>query len=227
MALLDTGRTLSLANARALVVQYGAYTVENMVETIKNRGDVRNPAGFLTEILASRYGFMTDESLTVAEIYAAERAFIVTREINPQRALRWKNACNLARDYGQAAVENAIKILRQRNVKNPAGLLIRLLRSEPGLASAHMNTPDDAFVEHVYNTLRQINPQRALSRNMIRRIFAARGRQAVTEALRHVKQRGSVQNPAGYLVTLLHAQHIVRKKGAKSPDRATGSKRRS
>jgi hypothetical protein len=212
---LNTNGSLSLPNARALVKQYGAYAVENTVETIQKRGDIRNPAGFLRKMLASRYSFMTEDSLTVAEIYAAERAFLVTREINPKRALSWQNACDLARQYGQVAVENAIKILRQRNVRNPAGLMVRLLRSEPTLASVHNSQPDEPFVEHVYNTLRQMNPQHALSRKMVRRLVAARGRQAVTDALHRIKQHGNVQNPAGLLVTMLRAQDLVRKQRPK------------
>jgi hypothetical protein len=215
MRQLDTQCTLSLTNARALVTQYGAYAVENTVETIQKRGDVRNPAGFLTKMLASRYGFMTEDSLTIAEIYAAERAFLVTHEINPKCALRWQKACDLARQHGQFAIENAIKILRQRNVKNPAGFIVKLLRSEPALASVQGGVPDEQFVEHVYNTLRQMNPQRALSRKMVRRIVAARGRQAVTDALHRIKQNGNVQNPAGFLVTMLRAQDVVRKQRPK------------
>jgi hypothetical protein len=215
MAQLDTQRTLSLANARALVTQYGAYAVESVVGAVQKRSDVRNPAGFLTRMLESQYGFMAEDSLTIAEIYAAERAFLVIREINPKRALSWQNACDLARQYGQVAIENAIKILRQRNVKNPAGFIVKLLRSEPALASVHHSQPDEQFVEHVYNTLRQMNPQRALSRNLVRRLVTARGRQAVTDALHRIKQHGNVQNPAGFLVTMLRAQQIVRKQRPK------------
>ncbi len=215
MGQLDTKRTLSLANARALITEYGAYAVENIVEVMQKRSDVRNPAGFFTGMLESQYGFMTEDSLTIAEIYAAEQAFLVTREINPKRALSWQNACNLARQYGQVAIENAIKILRQRNVKNPAGFIVKLLRSEPALASVHNGVPDEQFVEHVYNTLRQMNPQRALSRKLVRRIVAARGRQAVTDALHRIKQHGNVQNPAGFLVIILRAQDVVRKQRPK------------
>jgi hypothetical protein len=215
MSQIDTRHTLSLANARALVTQYGAYAVENMVERVEKRSDIRNPAGFLTNMLATHYGFMREDSLTIAEIYAAERAFLVTREINPRRALSWQNACDLARQYGQVAIENAIKILRQRNVKNPAGFMVRLLRTEPALAAVYDSQPDEQFVEHVYNTLRQMNPQHALGRNLVRRIVAARGRQAVSDALHRIKQYGNVQNPAGFLVTILHAQDIVRKQRPK------------
>jgi hypothetical protein len=220
----NTSSTLSLANARALVTQYGAYAVENMVTVIQNRSDVRNTGGFLTQMLEAQHGFMTEDSLTIAEIYAAERAFLVTHEINPQRALSWQNACDLARQYGQVAIENAIKLLRQRNVKNPAGFMVRLLRSEPALASVHNSQPDEQFVEHVYNTLRQMNPQRALSRKMVRRIVAARGRQAVTDALHRIKLHGNVQNPAGLLVTMLRAQDLVRKQRPKrQPTRGNNS----
>jgi hypothetical protein len=166
-------------------------------------------------MLEEQHGNMSEDSLTIAEIYVAERAFLVTREINPQRALSWQKACDLARQYGQVAIENAIKVLRQRNVKNPAGFMVRLLRSEPTLASVHNGQPDEAFVEHVYNTLRQMNPQRALSRKMVRRLVAARGRQAVADALHRLNQHGNVQNPAGFLVTILRAQDVVRKQHSK------------
>jgi hypothetical protein len=208
---LDSRRTLSLANARSLVIQYGELAVENMVNTMEQRGNIRNPAGFLTRMLASQYGFMTEDSLTIAEIYAAERAFLVTRELNPRCALSWPNACKLAREYGQVAIENAIKLLCQRPVKNPAGYLVKLLRSEPSLASFAYNQTDRQFIEHVYTTLRQMNPQRALSRKLVQRLVAARGRQAVSDALHLIKQRGNVQNPAGFLITLLRAQDVVRK----------------
>ena len=211
MRQLDSKRTLSLVNARALVTTYGEMAVENLITQIKTRDNVRNPVGLLTQLLTQKYGFMTEDGLTIAEIYVAELAFRVTCEINPQRALSWPNACKLARQFGQVAIERAVMILRKRQVNNPAGFLIKLLKSDPSLGNPHAGTPDEQFVEHVYHTLRQMNPQHALSRKLVYRLVAARGRQAVTDAVHLIKQRGNVQNPAGLLVTLLRAQDVVRK----------------
>ncbi len=215
MGPLDNKQTLSLANARSLVTNYGELAVENLIAHIQTRANVRNPVGLLTRLLSRQYAFMTDDELTIAEIYVAELAFRVTREINPERALSWVNACKLARQYGQVAIERAVMTLRKRQVKNPAGFLIKLLKSDPSLANPHAGPPDQQFVEHVYNTLRQMNPQRALSRKLVYRLVAARGRQAVSDALHLIKQRGNVQNPAGFLVTLLRAQDVVRKRPLK------------
>jgi hypothetical protein len=211
MGQLDSKRALSLANARALVTNYGEMAVENTIVCVQTRHNVRNPVGLVMKLLARQYSFMTEDGLTLAEIYAAELAFRVTREINTEHALSWPTACKLAHQYGQVAIERAIMTLRKRQVKNPAGFLVKLLRSDSSLADPHAGPPDQQFVEYVFNTLRQMNPQHALSRKMIHRLVTARGRQAVTDALHLIKQRGNVQNPAGFLVTLLRAQGIVRK----------------
>jgi hypothetical protein len=209
---LDGKRILSLANARALVTDYGEVAVENTLAYIKTRDNIRHPVGLLKRLLSQKYGFMTDEALTIAEIYVAELAFRVTREINPGRALSWPNACKLARQYGQIAIERAVMTLRERQVENPAGFLIKLLESDPSLGNPHAGKPNEQFVEYVYNTLRQMNPQKALSRKLVYRLIAARGHQAVTNAMHLIKQRGNVQNPAGFLVTVLRAHDVMRKR---------------
>jgi hypothetical protein len=211
MGQLDSKWSLSLTNARALVTTYGEMAVENLIVRIQTRDNVRNPVGLLTRLLSRQYAFMGEEKLTIAEIYVAELAFRVTCEINPEKAISWQNACKLARQYGQVAIERAVTILRKRQVNNPAGFLIKILKTDPSLGNPHAVTPDQQFVEHVYHTLRQMNPQRALSRKLVYRLIAARGRQAVTDALHIIKQRGNVQNPAGFLVILLRAQDVVRK----------------
>jgi hypothetical protein len=200
--------TLALRRAEAFVAQYGRFAVMDAAQTLAERHEaVRNPAGFVTSLLAARYGRELTDGMDVNAVMLAESLYTAVRWLNPRSGLRWRTSCELVRQYGESAVQailTALNYYTPGTLKNPAGFVINQLRAgNPGKVS--VKSRDDA-VKLLVDATRRANPERALSRSRARELVKQYGVKAVVRALNVVQHRTNITNPAGFLIVFLRSE---------------------
>jgi hypothetical protein len=173
--------------------------VSDVLSTLRDRGDtIANPAGFVVRLLADRYG---DADTVTA---AAEGLFMSLRIDDGRPLVSWKKAQEITRRYGAENVSNVLREMHQRdNILNPVGYLVASLKR--GMATSTKQSQEDTVTDLV-QTIRALAPDRAMTRKKATELIRNYGIHAVTRALRLLKSRKEVDNPAGFVISVLRSE---------------------
>jgi hypothetical protein len=196
--LLDAlGGTMSRTRAEQLVLLYGRYAVTDVLQVLTERGTaVRHPAGFVVRLLHARYGSDGDAATT------AEGLFLALQR-DGRALLSWSRARALVREYGPTAVSEALRSLRaDKQVRRPVGYVVRALERGGRPSDTH---DADALIAGLRDC--------ELSGANARRLLKAHGAERVAEALKVLRQRERVANPAGFVIAFLRSEKSPRRAG--------------
>ncbi len=209
---------LSLRRARSLVREYGRFAVSDVAETLHLRGDtVKNPAGFATSLLQSRYGRDVMGRLNGGNTLLAETLYMTVEWHNPQRKLQWKQCLQLTHEYGPSALSQVITLMNEQpqgSLVNPAGYAISRLREGRGQATSSKPSAERA-VRALMDTTRSISPKHAIAKAKAQALVKQYGAKAVMRAVRVVGSRSNITNPTGFVITYLRSEQKGRKKRQK------------
>lgn len=101
----------------------------SICQTVKPTGQRQNTVRAEKPIAVTQRP-KTDSDLDAAEA-CVERLYTAIRNLNPQRSITRKKARQFVSEYGVNQVERGLRlILKRRNVRNPAGFMQVLLRSQ-------------------------------------------------------------------------------------------------
>ncbi|MFZ4816481.1 MAG: hypothetical protein ACOYL5_18235, partial [Phototrophicaceae bacterium] len=195
---------LSHVRAITLVREYGQYAVEDVADTLVARGDaVTNPAAFVVSLLRARYGSAGQFGLTEDELLAAEMLYVAVASRQPARKMRWQKVIHLVRDYGRVVIQQAIAALRETpNVTNPAGFVMKHIQQ--GQAATNEQRPEQV-VTLLMEAVRSLAPDHAMAKPKAVELVNRYGTGLVMQAIRVLKARHGIENPAGFVVVYLRS----------------------
>ncbi len=210
---------LSLRRAQSLVQQYGRFAVDDVVETLRQRGEaVTNPAGFATALLQARYGRDDMGRLNGNDTSLAESLYMTVEWHNPQRKLRWEQCLQLTREHGPTAMAQVIALMNEQphgSLANPAGYAVSRLRDGSNSSAGVAQQTTQQVVVKLMDVTRSINPDHAIAKSQARDLVNGYGKKAVMRAISVVQSRDNITNPTGFIITYLRSERKVRKRRQK------------
>jgi hypothetical protein len=193
---------MSAQRAADCVRQYGQFAVEDVLDTLARRGDrVHSPAGFVVNLLQTRYGHDINATVTM------EGLFLALHTAEGQAGIRWEKAQALVEQYGTEAVNRVLRQMRaESDIRNPVGYVIHSLRRNHHPSQPTSVKTKKEATQRLFEAVRKYNPDRALSQTKARELVREYGIGAVMEALHILQSRQQVRNPAGFVITVLRSE---------------------